>query len=216
MALTQPKKLEIITKHGRKFSAKNGSSTSVLEGAHYAADGSVIVCDRHKLLRIQDAHNFTEPFTSHCVTGAPIDGTYPGTSKLIPMELKTQITLIDGYNRADIKDAIARVKLAVDVAKLYGDKTNVATLTYAGSSVILSVKDEIPTVSFWAGINADITGPDETVSFNAEYMLAALNVFKDAGSSRVIIGLTGAMTPIVLRDEDNGIDVIILPYRRAT
>ncbi|NHN31167.1 hypothetical protein [Paenibacillus agricola] len=216
MALTQPKKLELITKHGRKFAAKPNGSTPVLEGVHYAADGSVVVTDRHKMLRIGGAHSFTEPFTSHAVTGSPVDGTYPDTSKIIPTEFKAEITLIEsGIKRTDLKDAIARVKLAVDVAKLAGDKSYVAKLSYVGASVTLSVKSDAPGVSFSAGISADISGADETVSFNAEYLLAALNVFKDAGSARITIGLIGPMTPILLRDEENGIDVIVLPYRRS-
>lgn len=214
MAISPAKKLELITKHGKKFASKS-QRTPILEGVHYAADGSVVVTDRHKLLRIGGAHNFTEPFTSHDVTGVPVDGQYPDTSKIIPMELPTQITLITGHNRDDLKDAIARVKLAVDAAKVAGDIAFITTLSYVGSDVRLSVKNDHPSVSLSVGISADIYGPDATVSLNAELLLAALNVFKDAGSHRVIIGLTGAYSPIVLRDEENEIDAVVLPFRRA-
>ncbi|WP_337102372.1 hypothetical protein [Paenibacillus sp. YIM B09110] len=215
MAISQAKKLELITKHGRKFAAKQNGSTPVLEGVHYAADGSLIVTDRHKLLRIGGAHSFAEPFTSHAVTGAPIDGQFPDTSRIIPMELPSQITLInDGLKRDDLKDAIARVKLAVEAAKVAGGVAFCAELAYVGSSVTLTVDSDFPRVKLTVGIGADISGSDMTVAFNAELFLAALNVFKDAGSKRVIIGLTGAMSPIVLRDEENEIDAIVLPYRR--
>jgi DNA polymerase III sliding clamp (beta) subunit (PCNA family) len=213
MAISQAKKLEIITKHGRKFTSKS-ASTPILEGVHYAADGSIVTTDRHKLLRIGGAHNFAEPFTSHVVTGSPIDGTYPDTSKIIPQELNTHITLINGYNRDDVKDAIARVKLAVEAAKVTGDKSYIATVRKSADSVTLSVGSAVEIVALVVSISADTFGPDDIVSFNAEYMLAALNVFKDAGSKRVIIGLTGALTPIVLRDEENEIDVVVLPCRR--
>lgn len=215
MAISQAKKLELITKHGRKFAAKSNGSTPVIEGAHYAADGSIVTTDRHKMLRIGGAHSFTEPFTSHAVTGAPIEGAYPDTSKIIPHELTTQITLVDGYNRADIKDAIARVKLVVEAAKVAGDKSFVATLKQAAGSVTLSVGSVVDDVAVVVKIAADTLGDDGIVSLNAEYLLAALNVFKDAGSARVIIGINGAMQPVVLRDETNEIDVIVLPYRRS-
>lgn len=214
MPISQAKKLEIITKHGRKFAAKTNGATPVLEGVHYNADGSVVVTDRYKLLRIGGAHNFTEPFTSHAVTGAPIDGNYPDTSRIIPMELPSQITLINyGVQRDDLKDAIARVKLAVDVAKAAGDKSYITALVKEGDTVMLVVKNDEPRVKYSAILNSDIFGLDATVSFNAELFLAALNVFKDAGSKRVIIGITGATSPIVLRDEENEIDAIVLPYR---
>ncbi|MNW69815.1 hypothetical protein D3C74_489190 [compost metagenome] len=64
-------------------------------------------------------------------------------------------------------------------------------------------------------ITADQFGPYADITFNAECLLNALNVFKDAGSKRVVIGITGAMSPIVLRDEENEIDAIVLPYRVA-
>lgn len=217
MPISQAKKLELITKNGRKFAAKPNGGTPVLEGVHYATNGSVVVTDRHKMLRIGGAHNFTEPFTSHAVTGAPIDGAYPDTSRIIPMELPSQITLIsDGFKRDDIKDAIARVKLAVDVAKVAGDKLYITALVKEGDTVMLVVKNDEPRVKYSATLNSDLFGLDATVAFNAELFLAAINVFKDAGSKRVIIGITGATSPIVLRDEENEIDAIVLPYRRAS
>ncbi|OMC96239.1 hypothetical protein MKX34_24040 [Paenibacillus sp. FSL R5-0636] len=217
MAISQAKKLELITKHAKKFTVKPGGGTPVLEGVRYLDDGSVVATDRHTLLRIGGAHNFAEAFTSHAKTGAPVDGQYPDTSRLIPQDFTSQITLIETVTRADLKDAIACVKVALEAAKLSaGDKRNLALLRYAGDAATLSVTNDSPALSFSAGINADLSGPDMAVAFNAEYMLNALNVFKDAGSQRVTIGLTGNLSPIVLRDEDNGIDVVVLPYRMAS
>ncbi|WP_419884865.1 hypothetical protein [Paenibacillus sp. B-A-8] len=217
MAISQAKKLELITKHAKKFTVKPGGGTPVLEGVRYLEDGSVVATDRHTLLRIGGAHNFAEAFTSHAKTGAPVDGTYPDTSRLIPQEFTSQLTLIESVQRADLKDTIACVKVALETAKLSaGDKRNLALLRYAGNTATLSVTRDTPSLTFNAGINADLSGPDMAVAFNAEYLLNALNVFKDAGSQRVIIGLSGNLQPIVLRDEDNAIDVIVLPYRIAS
>ncbi|WP_339815631.1 hypothetical protein [Paenibacillus sp. FSL R5-0928] len=213
MAISQAKKLELITKHAKKFTVKPGGSSPVLEGVHYSADGSVVATDRHTLLRIGGAHNFAEAFTSHVKTGAPIDGTYPDTSRIIPMELPSQITLIESVKRADLKDAIARTKVALEASKLSGGKTYTARLTIVGDDVRLSANNDALPYRFSAGINADIFGPDAEVSFNAEYLLNALNVFKDAGSQRVNIGIISATSPIVLRDDDSEIDIVVLPYR---
>lgn len=214
MAITQAKKLELITKHAKNFTTKS-EAHPVLQGVHYAADGSVVCTDRVTLLRIGGAHNFTEAFTSHTKTGAVIDGVFPDTSRIIPMELPTQITLIDTARFSGIKDAIARVKVALETAKLSGDKTYVARLDSAANGVKLMVNNAEANVSYSAMITSDQFGPYADIAFNAEYLLNALNVFKDAGSKRVIIGITGAMSPIVLRDEENEIDAIVLPYRIA-
>lgn len=213
MAISQAKKLELITKHAKKFTVKPGGGTPVLEGVRYLEDGSVVATDRHTLLRIGGAHNFAEAFTSHAKTGAPVDGQYPDTSRIIPHDFTSQITLIETVKRADLKDAIACVKVALEATKLSGGKTYIARLTFVGDSVRLSANNDDFPYRFSAGINADTYGDDAEVSFNAEYMLNALNVFKDAGSQRVIIGITGAASPIVLRDEDNGIDIVVLPIR---
>lgn len=212
MAITQAKKLELITKHAKHFTSKS-EATPILQGVHYNADGSVVCTDRFTLLRIGGAHNFTEEFTSHAKTGAVVDGVFPDTSKIIPMELPTQITLIDTMRFSGIKDAIARVKAALETAKLPGDKTYIARLDSSASGVKLTVNNAEAGVSYSAMITAEQFGPYADITFNAEYLLNALNVFKDAGSQRVIIGITGAMSPIVLRDEENEIDVIVLPYR---
>ncbi|MNN25070.1 DNA polymerase III subunit beta [compost metagenome] len=216
MPISPAKKIEIINKHAKNYTTKPNGSTPVLEGVHYSADGSVIATDRHTLIRIGHAHGFTQAFTSHAKTGAAIDGQYPDTSRIIPMELPTQITLIsDRLRRDDIKDAIARTKVALEAAKLSGGKSYIARLTLIGSDVRIAANDDNAPYRFSAGLSAEIFGPDAEVSFNAEYLLNALNVFKDAGSKRVIIGITGAYTPIVLRDEENEIDIVVLPFRVA-
>lgn len=129
------------------------------------------------------------------------------------MELPSQITLIESVKRADLKDAIARTKVALEASKLSGGKTYTARLTIVGDDVRLSANNDALPYRFSAGINADIFGPDAEVSFNAEYLLNALNVFKDAGSQRVNIGIISATSPIVLRDDDSEIDIVVLPYR---
>jgi len=48
---------------------------------------------------------------------------------------------------------------------------------------------------------------------NAEFLLNGLQVFKDAGTNQLQVKLKGQLDPIVLSDEENEIDVIILPIR---
>lgn len=210
MAISQAKKLELITKHAKNYTTKQNGSSPILEGVHYSADGSVVATNRHTLLRIGGAHNFTEEFTSHTKTGANIDGNYPDTSRLIPESCPTEITL----SSENIAELIARVKAALTISKLAGDRTNLARLTLVGANLTLSVNSASdPYVEFKAGIAAEIAGPDADIAFNAQYLLDALNVLKDAGSIIASIGISGPHNPIVVRDADNAIDIIALPYR---
>lgn len=209
MPISQAKKLELIMKHAKNYTTKQNGANPVLEGVHYSADGSVVATNRFTLLRIGGAHNFTEEFTSHTKTGANIDGKYPDTSRLIPESFSTKFSL----SSDNISELIAKVKAALTITKLTEDRSNLAKLTMVGANLNLSVNNDHPYVEFKTGIAANIAGPDVEISFNAQYILNALNVLKDAGSTSVTIGINEPHSPIVIRDEENAIDALVLPFR---
>ena len=62
--------INIITKHAKKFLAR--IKNSILNGIHYAADGTVYVTDRHHA-RIRNTQ-FQGADALHAKTGAPISG----------------------------------------------------------------------------------------------------------------------------------------------
>lgn len=212
MAISQAKKLEIASKNAKHFAADPKGAPSILTGIYYAKDGSVIICDRHKLLRIAGAHNFAEPFVSHVVTGEHIDGTYPDTSKLFAEKFASELILRETYNVNHVKTAISRTKLAIEVTKLAADKRAVASIVGKEGRPDLIVNDKENGLYYSAALSGDLTG-EIGISLNASYFLNALNVFKDAGSITVKIGFNKPMEPINLLDEENGISVIVLPYR---
>lgn len=197
-----PRKLEIITKHGKKFAAKNPSA-GVLEGVHYAADGSAVICDRYKLLRLRNVHSNTTAETRSLANGALIDGTYPDTSKLFPNLTANLRISGDG-----IKALAAVCKAVVDVAKGAGDR--VPVLTIADGS--LRYQNESADVEISATI-AKVTESHPNVTLNPTFVFEALNVFRDAGARSVDVCITGTLSPIVFYDDETGIDVLVLPYK---
>lgn len=202
--ISMPKKNEIAVKHAKKFASKS-ETTPVLCGIHYAEDGHIYVTDRHRLLRIRDAHTYTTPVTSHVVTGAELDGKFPDCSRLIPSAPKTTF-VIEGIEA--INQAVKYVKLALDVAKTVDKSTKICEL-FGSDQIRVGASDGV-NVKFSAYLAA---GGCDTVRLNCEYLYDALNVFKDAGTRQINVCITGAMSPILLTDEENGIDVLVLPYR---
>jgi len=182
----------------------------VLRGVKYEADGSVVVTDRHRLLRIADAHSFAEPFVADAKTGALIEGTYPDTSRIIPSEAGTTDIMIIG---TDIKALLQGVKLAVGAAKLAGVPTKLITLQIVGGTYEIKAQYNDNSVDLRLRGEGVAAGEDLTVSCNAEYLLDAINVFVDAGTSKLTIDFYGKTHPIILRDKQNGIEAVVLPYR---
>lgn len=211
MAISPAKKIEIINKHAKNYTTKPNGSTPVLEGVHYSANGSVVATDRITLIRIGHAHGFTQAFTSHAKTGAEIDGQYPDTSRIIPQEFKTQIAL----NGTSVVEALGRAKVALEIAKATGDKMNLAKITAGDGAATLSISADSPQLTYRANLSGDVSGDNVSLTLNAQLLYNALAVLKDAGSQSVIIGISGRLSPIVLRDEENEIDIVVLPFRVA-
>jgi len=132
-----------------------------------------------------------------------LDGNYPDTSRLIPMESKTDIVL-------DAKDFLQ----AIDRASLLAreGRNNVVKLTTFpnGKVEILSNSPEIGKVV--EEIHAkNVQGEDLKISFSAKYMIDAL---KAVEGSEIRISFTGAMRPFLIRvPEDETVLQLILPVR---
>jgi len=132
-----------------------------------------------------------------------LEGNYPDTSRLIPAEFKTNITL----NGKTLLQAIDRASL---VAR--GDRNNVVRFeTLAGDTVkISSNSPEIGKVEEQILVES-LEGEELTISFSAKYMMEAL---KAIDGQDVIIQFTGAMRPFILRSViDDSILQLILPVR---
>lgn len=196
-----PTKLALITKHGKKFVTK---TKSVTDGVHYAADGSAIMTDRHRLLRIKDIHANTEPSTRCLTTGAPVDGHYPDTAKVFPKDIHAQMTITD----ADIPKLIAVTKAIVSVARSLKDRVPVVTIIDGQ----LTYNNDASITTFRSALTSDVV-EHPPVAVDVVYLSDALAVFKDAGSAEISVFVSGQLSPIVLYDDKVGVDMIVLPVR---
>ena len=132
-----------------------------------------------------------------------LEGNYPDTSRLIPSDYKTSVT-IDGKA---LLQAIDRASLLAredrnNVVRFETIENNVVEIS-SNSPEIGKVEEEI-TVS-------SMEGEGLKISFSAKYMMEALKAIE---GQEVIIQFAGAMRPFIIRSiHDDAILQLILPVR---
>ena len=208
MALSMMKKYEIAMKHAKKFAAKPSSLREVLKGVYHNPNGSVEITDSYKLLRIQGAHSLSEPKLVNVKTGEEMDYKYPDVERVIPTEFELTFE-IDGQDA--VKTAFERVKLAYSVAKSVDKSKPLAYIEISDEAKIV-VDEECVYYSAILQPNTYVNDGFKAC-FNAEYLHDAMNVFKDAETKKLSFKFPGELEPALITDEENGIDVVILPIR---
>jgi len=131
-----------------------------------------------------------------------LDGTYPDTSRIIPQQSKTNITL-------ETKQLLQAIERASLLAK---DGKHVVSLftTEKGQIQIYSNSPEIGKVSEQVEVK-EISGEELKISFNAKFVIDALRAID---SQEINIGFTGAMSPFVIKPTDHDRTLhLILPVR---
>ena len=132
-----------------------------------------------------------------------LEGNYPDTSRLIPEDYKTNVTI----NGKSLLQAIDRASLLARE-----DRNNVVRFEtlQANTVEISSNSPEIGKVEEQIQVEA-LDGEALKISFSAKYMMEAL---KAIDGQDVIIQFTGAMRPFILRSiADDAILQLILPVR---
>ena len=132
-----------------------------------------------------------------------LEGNYPDTSRLIPTDSKTDVTI----NTKEFLHAIDRASLLAregrnNVVKFQTLADNIIEISSI-SPEIGKVVEEIQAQS--------VAGEELKISFSAKYMMEALKTIE---SSEIVISFTGAMRPFVIRPvNDDTILQLILPVR---
>lgn len=129
-----------------------------------------------------------------------IEGDYPDYEQVIPKNFKTK-AIINAH------DLFGVVKTASFFARESANNVKLA-FTKEGIGVEASSSQ---LGNFKSQIAAEVTGDDNDISFNARYVLDALN---GVGSESVAVELVGKLNPGVIRPaEDRGLTYIIMPLR---
>jgi DNA polymerase-3 subunit beta len=131
-----------------------------------------------------------------------LDGTFPDTTRIIPTSFRTELVL----STKALGDAIDRAYLLSRE-----EKTNIVRLstTESGDIEISSSSSELGRVQEQLTV-AELKGEPLRIAFNSKYMLDVLKVID---SEQLFIGFTGAMSPIIIKPEQEDSLHLILPYR---
>ncbi|MDQ0216607.1 DNA polymerase-3 subunit beta [Oikeobacillus pervagus] len=132
-----------------------------------------------------------------------LEGNYPDTSRLIPTDSKTAITL----NAKEFLHVIDRASLLAREGR-----NNVVKLTTVGDDLI-EISSNSPEIGkVIEQIKSQlIEGEELKISFSAKYMMDALKALED---TEIHVYFTGAMRPFVIRPIHNdSILQLILPVR---
>ncbi|MEI4771333.1 DNA polymerase III subunit beta [Psychrobacillus sp. FJAT-51614] len=132
-----------------------------------------------------------------------LEGNYPDTSRLIPTEYKTIITmnskaLFQAIDRASLLAREERNNI-VRFSSMEGNQVEVSS----SSPEIGNVEEEIKI--------STMEGEEIKLSFSAKYMMDALKAFD---GQDIVIQLTGAMRPFIINAvQDNTLLQLIVPVR---
>ncbi|MDX1701370.1 MAG: DNA polymerase III subunit beta, partial [Melioribacteraceae bacterium] len=132
-----------------------------------------------------------------------IEGNFPDTSRLIPNEYQTTVTM----NGKSLFQAIDRASLLAreernNIVQVKSKKENMVEVS-SNSPEVGKVQEEIQTTS--------VIGEELKVSFSAKYMMDAL---KSLEGKEVTIEFTGPMRPFILKPVNNeAILQLIVPVR---
>ncbi|MGM0843334.1 MAG: DNA polymerase III subunit beta [Bacillota bacterium] len=132
-----------------------------------------------------------------------LEGNYPDTSRLIPNESKTELTI----TTKDFLQAIDRASLLAREGR-----NNVVKLSTVESGVI-EISSNTPEIGkvIEQVQSQSIEGEELKISFSAKYMMDALKALE---GTEIHIDFTGAMRPFVIKPlHDDSILQLILPVR---
>lgn len=215
MILNKTQKQELLTKHAKFFAADKNAKNPIFQGIHYLKNGTAIVSDTHTLLRIRDITSVIDASSVHvdrsvhATTGAELEGVFPSNAveDLISWNQENQMTLESFQIDACTKYA----KIAQMVGKELKSYDKIVKIALNKKNAFLQVSDQGLEMNVHIGEIA--CDQNETWNFNPDYLYNAFNLFKSARSSSIVIKFRHSNQAIVLRDEENGIDVLILPIR---
>ncbi|MFC3886295.1 DNA polymerase III subunit beta [Bacillus songklensis] len=183
---------------------ENDAQYNVVIPGKSLSEFSKILDDSNDLVDIVITENQVLFKTKHLLFFSRLlDGNYPDTSRLIPNESKTAVTL----NVKEFLQAIDRASLLAregrnNVVKLSTLPEGVIEVS-SNSPEIGKVIEEVQSIS--------IEGEELKISFSAKYMLDALKALE---GSEITVYFTGAMRPFVIRTvEDDSMLQLILPVR---
>lgn len=196
-----------LFKHLKKTASKS-LSRPVLRCVHYSNDGSIVVTDSHRLLKINNFHEHQESFSMDLWTMELSTKNYPDTNRLLPKREDASTT---------VKISLSALLRATTALKVSSDEI-----------VVLEVKDKIITIKnlhdekmFGGPLTIDLPvskdGDDVIIAFNSRYLIDCCNFFLDAkeryAMDDVKFYINNSTRPVLVEIERSNFQYLITPVR---
>ncbi|OAJ75142.1 hypothetical protein AYJ08_05860 [Brevibacillus sp. SKDU10] len=205
MILTVHERHALAMKHAKKFVGRS-AARPILSGVYHSADGTLVATDAHRLLRVENAHERSEAIVLDSKTSAPIDGTYPDISHIIPKVYCAEYA----FGSESLEELIKAHEIMVKVG---GKKSPYASIAVTGSGLTFTTTCGIGVYEVSPTVQIESFSDEFTLHYNAQFVLDALIALRDFKPKTVGIKFTGEESPFVI-DTDDGVLALILPIRR--
>lgn len=196
-----------LFKHLKKTASKS-LSRPVLRCVHYSNDGSIVVTDSHRLLKINNFHEHQESFSMDLWTMEISTRDYPDTSRLFPNKENAS---------TKVKVSLSALLRAVTALKIGSDEI-----------VLLDIKEDSVTINnlydmkvygrpLIIDLPAKCEGEYLKIGFNSRYLIDLCNFFLDVKQRYALDDVTFYITsksrPALVEFEDEKFQYIVTPVR---
>lgn len=190
----------------------------------------VIATDSHRLIRIK--HNENDYFSKYLhhykkeISGNYDAFSYPETSRIIPQKENAQKEILISVGQWLEVHNLGLVAANEHDKKVISLSENVFEVKPVTMKAVKAGKNDYSSIKSMKGYK-DVPVPEfeqisfrytiplstaiEHVTYNCQYMLDALKVFKKLGQSQVKLYFFGPLRPMLLESEN--VEIIILPIR---
>lgn len=199
-------------KHAEKVIKDAPEHLHMLQGVYHSG-GFAYVTDSFRVYRAKSQYTAGEEETIEIATGLRLDGTYPNVKAVVPTSDSIATT------KLNVKHALGALKALQQAGTVStapgGDKTRKKDVILK-----LGIGEGGPTISTVRGavtatyeIQSLVAGSEQIkVAFNANYMIQALEMFKDTSVPKVRWNIYGEKEPFTLSiDGTDDLTALIMP-----
>lgn len=171
----------------------------ILKGVLHHENGSLICTDAHRLYIAKNMHSRTDKAVI-TPKGKVLEGNYPNVDRIVPDKLNANQEI-----EVVVRDLLKGVDIIHSVAKLNDGLEKVLVRFEDGR---LFHKHPVLSANYEIGFSFQYP-----MTFNAEYLLDALKLFKAAKCEFVNLYYYGSMRPLIIENESSDLLALILPVR---
>lgn len=198
-------------KHAEKVTKNAPGTLPITKGVHHK-DGYVEVTDGFRFYRAKSNYSISAEGVIDLATGRQLEGKYPNMGSFVPTAEPPVVVVLDVAHTLDATKALQQVGT---VAPAPGERKT------KKEDVILSLETIESLALLSTPINkarAEYTLPVEssksnlTTAFNSNYIIQALELFKDVGIDTITWEIYEELRPCKMYFDDN-LMVVLLPVK---